>query len=60
MRVLELDNNGVATKYELPTSWGEVSLGQYSKLMTALENDSSSEIELIIKTLESLVGISTT
>ena len=60
MRVLELDNNGVATKYELPTSWSEVSLGQYSKLMTALENDSSSEIELIIKTLESLVGISTT
>jgi len=60
MRVLELDNNGVATKYELPTSWSEVSLGKYSKLMTALHNDESSEIELIIKTLESLVGISTT
>jgi len=60
MRVLELDNNGVATKYELPTSWSEVSLGKYSKLMTALNNDESSEIELIIKTLESLVGISTT
>lgn len=60
MRVLELDNNGVATKYELPTSWSEVSLGKYSKLMTALHNEESSEIELIIKTLESLVGISTT
>ena len=60
MRVLELDNNGVATNYELPTSWSEVSLGQYSKLMTALHNEESSDIELIIKTLESLVGISTT
>ena len=59
MRVLELDNNGVATKYELPTSWSEVSLGQYSKLMTALENDEAAEIESIIKTLEALVGIST-
>ena len=57
MRVLELDNNGVATKYELPTSWGEVSLEQYSKLMIALENDSSNEIEAVIKTLEALVGI---
>jgi hypothetical protein len=57
MRVLELDNNGVATKYELPTSWSEVSLEQYSKLMIALENDSSNEIEAVIKTLEALVGI---
>ena len=57
MRVLELDNNGVATKYELPTSWSEVSLEQYSKLMIALENDNSTEIELIVKTLEALVGI---
>lgn len=59
MRVLELDNNGVATNYELPTSWSEVSLGQYSKLMTALENDKATEIENIVKTLEALVGIST-
>ena len=57
MRVLELDNNGVATKYELPTSWSEVSLEQYSKLMIALENDDATEIELIVKTLEALVGI---
>jgi|TARA_R110002153_G_scaffold221678_1_gene374090 hypothetical protein len=59
MRVLELDNNGVVVKYELPTSWSEVSLGQYSKLMTALENEEATEIESIVKTLEALVGIST-
>ena len=60
MRILELLIDGEATKYELPTSWSEVSLEQYSKLMVALENDKASEIELIIKTLEALVGIDTT
>jgi len=58
MRALELNNNGVVVKYELPTSWSEVSLGQYSKLMNALDNEKATEIELIVKTLEALVGIS--
>ena len=60
MRALELINNGDVVRYELPTSWSEVSLGSYAKLMSALENDATSEIELIIKTLNALVGISTT
>ena len=60
MRALELINNGDVVRYELPTSWSEVSLGSYAKLMSALENEATSEIELIIKTLNALVGISTT
>jgi len=57
MRVLELSIDGVGVKYELPTSWSEVSLEQYSKLMLALEKDSNNDIEDIIKTLNALVGI---
>ena len=60
MRALELINNGEVVRYELPTSWSEVSLGSYAKLMSALENEDISEIELIVKTLNSLTGISTT
>tara|TARA_R110000744_G_C19259649_1_gene551211 strand:+ start:338 stop:973 length:636 start_codon:yes stop_codon:yes gene_type:complete len=58
MRAIELNNDGVVVSYELPTAWSEVSLGRYSKLMTTLENDKATEIESIIKTLEALVGIS--
>ena len=57
MKVIELIVDDKVSKYELPTEWNEVSISQYSKLMKVLDNEDASEIELIIRTLEALVGI---
>ena len=57
MRIVKLKIDDKVTEFKLPTSWDEVSLGQYSKLMLSIEKDGSTEIELMIKSLEALVGI---
>ena len=57
MKVIELIVDDKVSKYELPTEWNEVSISQYSKLMKVLDNENASEIEVIVKTLEALVGI---
>tara|TARA_R110001632_G_scaffold100069_4_gene207104 strand:+ start:2510 stop:3142 length:633 start_codon:yes stop_codon:yes gene_type:complete len=57
MRIVKLNINGEITKYNLPTSWNEVSIGEYSKLMRELDSDDVSEIQLIIKSLEALLNI---
>lgn len=57
MKVIELIVDDKVSKYELPTEWNEVSISQYSKLMKVLDNEDASEIEVIIRTLEALVGI---
>ena len=57
MKVIELIVDDKVSKYELPTEWNEVSISQYSKLMKVLDNEDASEIEVIIRTLEALIGI---
>jgi len=57
MKVIELIVDDKVSKYELPTEWNEVSVSQYSKLMKVLDNEDASEIEVIVRTLEALVGI---
>ena len=57
MKVIELIVDDKVSKYELPTEWNEVSISQYSNLMKVLDNEDASEIEVIVKTLEALVGI---
>jgi len=57
MKVIELIVDDKVSKYELPTEWNEVSISQYSKLMKVLDNEDTSEIEVIVRTLEALVGI---
>tara|TARA_R110002153_G_scaffold3274_1_gene16085 strand:- start:7621 stop:8262 length:642 start_codon:yes stop_codon:yes gene_type:complete len=57
MRIVKLKIDDKVTEFKLPTSWDEVSLGQYSKLMLSIEKEESTEIELMIKSLEALVGI---
>jgi hypothetical protein len=57
MRIVKLKIDDNVKSYELPTSWDEVSLGQYSKLMLAIDKEDSTEIQLMIKSLEALVGI---
>ena len=57
MRVVNLKIDGALTKFKMPTCWDEVSIGQYSDLMKAIDKEGSSEIELMIKSLEALVGI---
>lgn len=57
MKVIELIVDGKVSKYELPTDWKEVSISEYSNLMKVLDNDNASEIEVIVKTIEALVGI---
>ena len=57
MKSIELIIDGKVEKYELPTNWKEVSISQYSKLMKVLDDEDISEIERIIRTLESLIGI---
>ena len=56
MKVIELIVDDKVSKYELPTEWNEVSVSQYSKLMKVLDNEDASEIEVIVRTLEALVG----
>jgi hypothetical protein len=57
MRIVKLKIDDKATEFKLPTSWDEVSVSQYSKLMLAIEKEGTTEIELMIKSLEALVGI---
>ena len=57
MKVIELIVDDKVSKYKLPTEWNEVSISQYSKLMKVLDNEDASEIEVIVRTLEALVGI---
>tara|TARA_R100000655_G_C3000062_1_gene194273 strand:+ start:17095 stop:17724 length:630 start_codon:yes stop_codon:yes gene_type:complete len=57
MRIIELNINDVSSRYNLPTTWSEVTLEQYSKLMLLLDDEDSSEVNTIIKTLETLLGI---
>ena len=57
MRVIKLKVNDEVKRYELPTSWDEVSIGQYSKLMIAVDKEDSTEIELMVKSLEALADI---
>jgi hypothetical protein len=57
MRVLKLKIGDNVNKYELPTSWDEVSLGQYAKLMLVVEKEEVSEIELMVGSLEALADI---
>ena len=57
MRIVKLKIDDKATEFKLPTSWDEVSVAQYSKLMLAIEKEGTTEIELMIKSLEALVGI---
>jgi hypothetical protein len=57
MRIVKLKIDDKVTEFKLPTSWDEVSLGQYSKLMLSIEKEGISEIELMIKSLNALVGI---
>ena len=57
MKVIELIVDDKVSKYELPTEWNEVSISQYSKLMKVLDNEDASEIEVIVRTLEALIGI---
>lgn len=57
MRGLEFTIDDEIKKYELPTSWNEVSISQYSRLMKVLENDTINEVEMMIRTLEALLDI---
>ena len=57
MKVLELLIDKKIERYNLPTQWSEVSISQYAKLMKVLENDTINEIELLVRTLESLLDI---
>ena len=57
MRIVNLIIDGVVTKFKMPSTWNEVSIGQYSKLMLSIDKEGISEIELMIKSLEALVGI---
>tara|TARA_R110000851_G_scaffold6062_1_gene24665 strand:+ start:12 stop:656 length:645 start_codon:yes stop_codon:yes gene_type:complete len=57
MRIVKLKIDDKATEFKLPTSWDEVSVAQYCKLMLAIEKEGTTEIELMIKSLEALVGI---
>lgn len=57
MRIVKLQIDDKVTEFKLPTSWDEVSLGQYSKLMLSIEKEGISEIELMIKSLNALVCI---
>ena len=57
MRIVKLQIDDKVTEFKLPTSWDEVSLGQYTQLMLSIEKDGISEIELMIKSLKALVGI---
>jgi hypothetical protein len=57
MRIVKLKIDDNEQEFKLPTSWDEVSLGQYSKLMLAIEREDTTEIQLMIKSLEALVGI---
>lgn len=57
MRVIKLKIGENVNKYKLPTSWDEVSLGQYAKLMIAVDKDDISEIELMVSSLEALADI---
>lgn len=57
MRVIKLKIGEDVKRYELPTSWDEVSIGQYSKLMIAVDKEDSTEIELMVKSLEALADI---
>tara|TARA_R110000868_G_scaffold140533_3_gene356185 strand:- start:1352 stop:1996 length:645 start_codon:yes stop_codon:yes gene_type:complete len=57
MRIVKLKIDDKATEFKLPTSWDEVSVGQYCKLMLAIDKEGTTEIELMIKSLEALVGI---
>lgn len=57
MRIVNLNINGEVSKYNLPTAWNEVSIGEYSKLMIELSKEGASEIQLILKSLEALLGI---
>ena len=57
MRVIKLKIGEDVKRYELPTSWDEISIGQYSKLMIAVDKEDSTEIELMVKSLEALADI---
>lgn len=57
MRIVKLKIGDKEQEFKLPTSWDEVSLSQYSKLMLAIEKEESTDIQLMIKSLEALVGI---
>ena len=57
MRIVKLKIDDKLTEFKLPTSWDEVSLGQYTELMLSIEKDGISEIELMIKSSKALVGI---
>jgi len=57
MRILKLQIGKDVNKYELPTSWDEVNLEQYGKLMLTVEKEEVSEIELMVKSLEALAEI---
>tara|TARA_R110002167_G_scaffold341429_3_gene549834 strand:- start:5485 stop:6129 length:645 start_codon:yes stop_codon:yes gene_type:complete len=57
MRVIKLKIGEDVKRYELPTSWDEVSVRQYTSLMIAIDKEDSTEIELMIKSLEALADI---
>lgn len=57
MRVIKLKIGDKINKYELPTSWDEVSIKQYTNLMIAIDKEDSNEIELMVKSLEALADI---
>lgn len=60
MKIVELYNNGEASKFKMPTNWREVSIGQYSKLMLAIDKKDSNEMELMLRSLEALLDMSLT
>ena len=57
MRVIKLKIDKDLKEYKLPTSWDEVSVKQYTNLMIAIDKEDSTEIELMVKSLEALADI---
>tara|TARA_R110002073_G_C9296413_1_gene566453 strand:- start:17 stop:661 length:645 start_codon:yes stop_codon:yes gene_type:complete len=57
MRVIKLKIDKDLKEYKLPTSWNEVSVKQYTNLMIAIDKEDSTEIELMVKSLEALADI---
>ena len=57
MRVIKLKIGEDVKRYELPTSWDEVSIKQYTNLMIAIDKEDATDIELMVKSLEALADI---
>tara|TARA_R110001606_G_scaffold140249_1_gene279004 strand:- start:987 stop:1631 length:645 start_codon:yes stop_codon:yes gene_type:complete len=57
MRVIKLKIGEDVKRYELPTSWDEVSIKQYTNLMIAIDKEDATDIELMVKSLEALANI---